>query len=188
MASLINASSSVTTGIIQTADSSGILQLQGNGVTGITVNSSAGNALVAIAGSSSNEALKLTNAAEPVNIIASAPSSTQNFYVASGAVQYFTTSAANNWTLNISFSSGTTMNTAMAVGDSITVTVLTKQGSTPYYNSAVQVDGTTSGVTVYWQGGSAPSAGNASGIDVYTYAIIKTASATYTVLASQTQF
>ena len=79
------------------------------------------------------------------------------------------------------------MNTALATGQSLTVTFLVTQGGTAYYNSAVQVDGTTTGVTTKWQGG-APSAGNASGIDVYTYTIIKTASATFTVLASQTQF
>ena len=137
-------------------------------------------------GSSSTEAVKVLNIAEPANIVAAAPSSTTNFYVNSGAVQYYTTNAANNWTVNFAFSSGTSLNTAMAVGDSISCTMLTTQGSTAYYNSAVQVDG--SSVTPKWQGGSAPTSGNASGIDSYTYVIVKTASATYTVLASQTKF
>jgi len=52
----------------------------------------------------------------------------------------------------------------------------------------VQVDGTTSGVTTRWQGGTAPTAGNASGVDVYSYTIIKTANATFSVFASQTRF
>ena len=44
-------------------------------------------------------------------------------------------------------------------------------------------------MTPKWQGGTAPSAGNASSIDVYVYTIIKTAATpTYTVLGSQTQF
>ena len=68
----------------------------------------------------------------------------------------------------------------------ITIAHIVKQGSTPYYNSAVQVDG--SSITPEWSGGSAPSAGNASSLDVYTYTIIKTGSATFTALASQTQF
>jgi hypothetical protein len=79
------------------------------------------------------------------------------------------------------------LNSAMVVGDSISVTMMTTQGSTAYYNSVIQVDGTTSGVTTKWQG-SAPTSGNASAIDSYTYVIIKTASATYTVIASQTKF
>jgi len=70
---------------------------------------------------------------------------------------------------------------------SMTVAFLVTQGATAYYNSAVQVDGTTSGVTTRWLGG-APTAGNASGIDSYRYLIIKTGSATFTVLASVTQF
>lgn len=137
-------------------------------------------------GTSSTEAMKVLNIAEPANTVASAPSATTNFYVNSGAVQYYTTNAANNWTLNIAFSSGTTLNTAMATNDSISITMLATQGSTAYYNSAVTIDGTS--VTPKWQGGSAPTSGNASGIDSYTYVIYKTASATYTVLASQTKF
>jgi hypothetical protein len=139
-------------------------------------------------GSSSTEAVKVLNIAEPANVVAAAPSSTTNFYVNSGAVQYYTSNAANNWTVNFAFSSGTSLNTAMSVGDSISCTMLATQGATAYYNSAIQVDGTSSGVTVKWQGGTAPTSGNASGIDSYTYVIIKTASATYTVLASQTKF
>jgi hypothetical protein len=60
------------------------------------------------------------------------------------------------------------------------------QGATAYYLNVYQVDGT--GVTPKWQGGSAPTEGNASGIDSYSFTIIKTADATFTVLASQTQF
>jgi hypothetical protein len=137
-------------------------------------------------GTTATSAVKTLNIAEPANVVASAPSATTNFYVNSGAVQYYTTNAANNWTLNIAFSSGTSLNTAMATNDSISITMLATQGSTAYYNSAVTIDGTS--VTPKWQGGSAPTSGNASGIDSYTYVVLKTASATYTVLASQTKF
>ena len=74
----------------------------------------------------------------------------------------------------------------MDAGESITVAHIVKQGSSAYYNSAVQVDG--SGVTPEWQGGSAPSAGNANSLDVYSYTVIKTGDAAFTVLASVTQF
>ena len=74
----------------------------------------------------------------------------------------------------------------MSTGQSITVAFMVTQGSTAYYNNGWQIDGTS--VTPKWQGGTAPTSGNASGIDVYTYTITKTASATYTVLASLTQF
>jgi hypothetical protein len=74
----------------------------------------------------------------------------------------------------------------MATGESITVTFLVTQGSTAYYNSAVQIDG--SSVTPKYQGGTAWTAGNASSIDAYVYTIVKTGSATFTVFASQTKF
>lgn len=145
---------------------------------------SAGTAI--LQGTASVLGLVTGNIGETVNVVGAAPSSTTNFYVNNGAVQYYTSNAANNWTLNIAFSSGTALNTAMTTGQSITIAMLATQGSTAYYNSAVNIDGTA--VTPFWQGGTAPTAGYASGIDVYTYTIIKTGSATYTVLATQTQF
>jgi hypothetical protein len=74
----------------------------------------------------------------------------------------------------------------MAIGQSMTVAFLVTNGTTAYRPTVFQVDGTA--VTPKWQGGTAPTAGNASSIDVYVFTIIKTASATFTVLASQTKF
>ena len=138
-------------------------------------------------GTSSTFGTVLLDSAETVNVVGSAPSSTTNLYVQSGSVQYYTSNAANNFTVNLAFSSGTSMNTALATNQATTATLVTTQGSTAYYATAVQVDGTTSGVTTRWIGG-APTAGNASGLDVYRFCVIKTASATYTVLASVTQY
>lgn len=136
-------------------------------------------------GTSSTFGTSLLDSNEVVNVVGSAPASTTNFYVQSGSVQYYTSNAANNWTLNIAFSSGTSLNTALATGQSVTFTLITTQGSTAYYANAITIDGTS--VTPKWIGG-APTAGNASGLDVYRGAIVKTASATYTVLMSLTQY
>ena len=152
----------------------------------VCINGTSGTALTTIASSATYPALKVPNIVETANTVAGAPSATTNFYLTSGAVQYYTTNAANNWTINFAFSAGTTLNTALAVGDSVSCTLLTTQGTTAYYNSAVQIDGTS--VTPKWQGGTAPTSGNASSIDSYTYVIYKTAASTYTVLASQTKF
>jgi hypothetical protein len=138
-------------------------------------------------GSSSTFGVVLLDAAETVNVVGSAPSATTNLYVQSGSVQYYTSNAANNFVVNLAFSSGTSMNTALATGQSVTAALVTTQNATAYYATSIQVDGTTSGVTTRWIGG-APTAGNASGLDVYRFAVIKTASATYTVLASVTQY
>jgi hypothetical protein len=140
-------------------------------------------------GSTATFAASLGNAAETVSVVAGAINSTPTAYINSGAVAFYTSSATANWTQNLSFSSGTTLNSALAVGQSATIAILATQGSTPYYmNGTLTIDGSSSGVTTYWQNGSAPASGNASGIDVYTYTIIKTGGATYTVLATQTQF
>jgi hypothetical protein len=79
-----------------------------------------------------------------------------------------------------------TLNSILAVGQSVTCTLLVTNGGTAYYPSTIQVDGST--VTPKWQTGTAPTAGNANSVDVYTFAIVKTANLTYTVLASQVKF
>jgi len=97
------------------------------------------------------------------------------------AVLFYTANQSANRTINFA-----NVNSNLGTGQSLTVAVVMTQGSSAYYLNAYQVDGST--VTPKWSGGSAPSSGNASGIDVYTFTIIKTASATFTVLASQTEF
>ena len=138
-------------------------------------------------GSTSATAIVLNDAAEVATVSATAATGTINYDITTQSVLYYTSNASANWTVNFRASSGTSLDTLMSTGQSMTVAFLVTQGATAYYNSAVQVDGTTSGVTTRWLGG-APTAGNASGIDSYRYLIIKTGSATFTVLASNTQF
>ena len=137
-------------------------------------------------GSSSALGMVLNDAAETVTISATAATGTIAYDVTTQSVLYYTTNASANWTVNFRASSGTSLNTAMSTGQSVTVTFLVQQGSTAYYNNAVQVDG--SSVTPKYQGGTAWSAGNASSIDAYTYTIVKTGNAAFTVFAAQTRF
>jgi hypothetical protein len=99
------------------------------------------------------------------------------------AVHYLTGTSTASGTLNITAASGTTLNSLMSTGQAITFSLLITN-STAYYVNGYQVDGTTSGVTVKWTGGTAPTTGNASAIDVYQFTVLKTASATWTVLAA----
>ena len=138
------------------------------------------------AGTTSTLAAVLTNAAEVATISATAATGTINYDVTTQSVLYYTTNASANWTVNFRGSSGTSLNTLMSTGQSVTVAFLVTQGSTAYYNNVVQVDG--SSVTPKYQGGAAWTAGNASGIDSYVYTIVKTGNAAFTVFASQTQF
>lgn len=144
-------------------------------------------ALQTFAGTSSNADLKTSNILEVATISATAATGTINYDVTTQSVLYYTSNASANWTVNFRGSSGTSLDTLMSTGESISTSFIVTQGATAYYNSAVQIDGTTSGVTTKWQG-SAPTSGNASAIDSYTYVLVKTGSATFTVFATQTKF
>lgn len=137
-------------------------------------------------GSSSALAVVVNDIAETVTVSATAATGTINYDVTTQSVLYYTTNASANWTVNFRGSSGTSLNTLMSVGQSITVAFLVTQGSTAYYNSAITIDG--SSVTPKYQGGTAWTGGNSSGVDGYTYTIVKTANATFTVFAAQTRF
>lgn len=187
--------STSTTFVSLTSNVTGTLPV-GNGGTGATTLAGANipvtnaantfSATQTFNGTSSTFASVLLNAAETTTVSATAATGTINYYVNSQSVLYYTSNASANWTLNVAFSSGTSLNTALATGQTVTIAFMVTQGATAYYASAFTIDGTS--VTPKWQGGTAPTSGNASSIDVYTYTIVKTGSAAYTVLASQTKF
>jgi len=102
------------------------------------------------------------------------------------AVYFQNVNLGANFTVNLRGNASTALNAALNTGESATVALITKQNNTTFYNNVIQVDGTT--VTAIWQGGTAPTTGNASSTDVYTYTALKTAASTYVVLAAQTQF
>lgn len=119
---------------------------------------------------------------ERATVSATAATGTVNFDLVTQGVLYYTTNASANFTLNFRGNSGTTLNSILAVGDSVSAVFLNTNGATAYYANAFQIDG--SSVTPKWSGGTAPAAGNASSIDAYSFTIIKTAATpTYTVLA-----
>jgi hypothetical protein len=121
---------------------------------------------------------------EDVNVVASAATGTINFDVSTASVWYYTSNATANHTLNFRYSSGISLNTALATGDAITLVWLNTNGATPYYPNVIQIDGNAVTPKVP----TTISAGNASAIDAYSFTIIKTASATFTVLETQTKF
>lgn len=189
MATILNADT-VTGGAVVTGDASGQLALQSAGTTALTAVS--GNLTVAnkmtVVGTSSTAGLKIAEVLETATVSATAATGTIAYDVATQAVLFYTTNASANWTINLRGSSGTSLNTLLATGESVTVAFLVTNGGTAYYNTTVQVDGSTAGVTTRWQGGTAPASGNANSVDVYAYTVIKTANATFSVFASQTKF
>jgi len=200
-----SSTSALTTGTLPTASGgTGLTSFTSNGVvyasstsalaTGSTLQFDGTNFGVGLTPVNNNGVLQLGSYAaikslvETATITGSAPASTTNFDWMTQAVQYYTSNATTNFTLNIRGNGSTSLNTVMQTGQSASIALLVTNGATPYYPSAFQIDGTTSGVTTKYQGGTAISSGNANSIDIYSITVIKTASATYTVLVGQTKF
>jgi hypothetical protein len=123
---------------------------------------------------------------EKVTVTAVASTGTINYDFLTQAVLYHTTVATGQFTINLRGSSSTTLNNMLSVGESVTGAFLNT--NTTFYVSTITIDGSSTNVVLDYQGGSAPTSGNA-GIDVYSFTAIKTATTpAYTILASQTQF
>jgi len=145
-----------------------------------------GNSSITGVSSITTDNITVRRILETTTLTPTAPLATTNYDFITQSVIYYTANAANNWTLNVRGNGTFSLNSIIAVGQALTIVMVTTQGGTAYYNNVFTIDGIS--VTPKWQGGVAPSAGNINGLDVYTYTIIKTASATWTVLASQVQF
>ena len=128
----------------------------------------------------------ITEIRETATVSATAATGTIQFDALTQVVLYYTTASSGNFTVNFRGNVSTSLDSVMSTGQSLSATFLVTNTGTAYYNSAVTIDGNS--VTPKWQGGSAPTSGNASSVDSYTYVIIKTGSAAFTVLASVTKF
>jgi hypothetical protein len=162
-----------------------VTSLAGGTLSGSTLTLSGDAAVqnISITGTST-----LQQAKEKVTVVAGAATGTINFDALTSAIVYYTSSSTANWTLNFRGDSATTLNSILSTGQSITLAFLSTQGGTGYYPTAFQVDGTTVGVTARWSSIGTPTGGNINCIDAYLVTLIKTASATYTLLGSQTKF
>jgi hypothetical protein len=109
-----------------------------------------------------------------------------NILTANSSSFLYTGEATNTWIPNVRGSSTTTLNSILGVGQSMTVSVAAKINNAAAFASSLLIDGSAN--TILWQGGLTPNSGNVGATDVYTYAIVKTASATFTVFASRTRF
>jgi hypothetical protein len=166
--------------------STGVAGLGTGVATALAINTGSPGAVVVNGGTLTNPTLI---AAEEVTTITGAAfaTGTNNVDVLTSSVYYYNVNATASGTLNVRGNSGTTINSILPVGTSLTVAAIIQNGATAFWPATFQVDGST--ITPKWSGGTAPTAGNASSNDIYTYTITKTAATpTYVVWASQTKF
>ena len=121
---------------------------------------------------------------EKVSISADKLSVQPQINVGESAVHYRTTAETTTSTPNLRYSATMTLNDAMNIGEALTVTIITTAAAAGY-SAQLTIDGNA--VTENWIGGAVPADGGSSGVDIYTYNIIKTANATFTVIANQTK-
>jgi hypothetical protein len=171
-----------TTGTIKT------IGIGAAGVAGSNTAISIGSAVAGAFTSTTMQGNTLFKAAieETANVVVTGAGANITFAATNQNILLYAGNATANTTLNIINSANVTLNNSLANGDSLSAVVMITNGTTPYFINGYQVDGVA--VTPRWQGGTAPTSGNANSIDVYVFAVIKTANATYTVLGSQTQF
>ena len=105
---------------------------------------------------------------------------------ADGMVLYAYANASASFILNVRGDASTTLNSLMHIGQTSVFTAYTGSNNTSYYMTDFKIDGASQ--TEKWNGGTAPSAGTGSGVDVYTFNILKTADATFSVFATFSNF
>jgi hypothetical protein len=137
-------------------------------------------------GNVTSTSIKLVSALEGISVSSTVATGTINFDATQHSILYFTGAASGNWTINFRANGSNSLDSIMAVGEALTVVHMVTNTGTAFYNNVVNIDGAAT--TTKWQGGSAPTAGNINSVDSYSYTIVKTASATFTVFASQTRF
>ena len=162
--------------------------------TGATITSPATNVITA--GTASTEVVRVNANAgillnngilvERVKIDSDSLNSDKFIRLQDGMVHY-RSSAVGAANVKPDIVSTTGINTDLAIGDAITVTIITVAGNTAHYVDSLAIDGKRTGISTYWVGGSTPTDGGGSNVDSYSFNILKTASETYTVVANQTK-
>ena len=122
---------------------------------------------------------------EEVNVVANKLSAANNIDLENGCVHLFTTQETTTSTPNLRYNGSTSLNSKMSIGESVVLTIITTAAAGGY--SANLTIGGGSNRTIRWIGGSAPSGGGSSGVDIHTYTIIKTADDTFTIIGNHSK-
>lgn len=144
------------------------------------------NSLATLTGSQTitNKTLKAIK--EPVTLAGAPPGGITDFDVATQSIVLYNT-ATQNFILNVRGSSAATLNSLIAVGESVGISLLVPAGP-GYYLTGVLVDGSNTGLTLAYQGGGGFTIGNANSTDLYMLFLIKTGDNTWKGFISQTKY
>jgi len=109
-----------------------------------------------------------------------------NLNLTDGHVQEFNAATSGNYVPNFRISPSVSLGSKMGVGD-VTAATIIVQSSSHYCLNQFRIDGAQTGITTSWVGGSAPTAANGSGFDIYAFTIMKTSTTpTYHIIANAT--
>jgi hypothetical protein len=156
-----------------------------NAYGAVTASPGSWTALQSFLGTSNSLGVALNNAAEKIIFVSTGATGTIDYNVTSQSILYYVGNAGSNWALNFRGSATASLNSIMAIGQSVTVVFLANQSTTAYINNSVRIDGVS--YTPAWQG-SAPTSGTASGTDLYSYTIVKSNEYSFVVFASRTAY
>lgn len=162
------------------------LDLSGNVTVAGTVGQVTYTGKQIFTGNATSTAAKFVNMTEKISVLGETLTGTANVDISTQSIVYYTSYAANNWTINFRLNANTTLNSALGIGETISTVFMATNGPTAYYANVIKVDGVT--VVPKWQNGTSITSGNPSSIDSYGFTIIKTSDATFTVLGSQVNY
>ena len=98
-----------------------------------------------------------------------------DYLLENGHVQKFTTATVGNYQPDFKVSATKSLDSIMDVGDVVTCTLMVASSSHYLASASIKIDDSTSNLDIDNVGGSAPSAANGSGYDIYSFTIQKTA-------------
>ena len=98
-----------------------------------------------------------------------------NLNLSDGHFQKYHGATGGNYEPNFRVSASQTLDSVLGVGDVTSVTLAVISSSHYLDGPNIQIDGSTANITTHYIGGSAPSAANGSGYDIYSFTIQKTA-------------
>ena len=97
-----------------------------------------------------------------------------DYELENGHIQRYSAATGGNYFPDFRVSSSQSLSSVMDVGDVVTCTLIVASSS-HYCTTGVKIDNSTSNIDLDWVGGTAPSAANGSGFDIYSFTIMKTA-------------